>query len=142
MWVVRLKGPLYCFSSARSHHHGGGVRSSTCNKITGNAISIYTPSFWRIFPEVKKVTTFVSRRNPRVIGGVTHCEDFSSRVLCRVGIGGCPNSCLRRSTSCLAIAYSPSVKVAILTRRSVHLETVRYQYADYFRARAYILPID
>jgi hypothetical protein len=52
---------------------------------------------------------------------VTHCEDFSSNALWRLGVGGCPNSCLNRSTSCLATAYSPSVKVVILTRRSAHL---------------------
>ena len=51
----------------------------------------------------------------------THWDDFSSSVFCRVGSCGCPSSCLSRSTSCFATAYSPSVRAVILTRRSAHL---------------------
>ena len=39
----------------------------------------------------------------------TYSADFSSSVDCRLGSGCWPSSSLRRSTSCFATAYSPSV---------------------------------
>lgn len=49
-----------------------------------------------------------------------YCAVRSSSVCCSDGRGGCPRSWRNRSTSFLAIAYSPSESWLILARRASH----------------------
>lgn len=65
----------------------------------------------------------------------THSADFSSSVVWRLGSGGWPSSCRRRSTSCFARVYSPSVMDLIFDWRSLTLRAQENAYSQSLRIR-------